>query len=866
MLKKQMRFTPNNSLSSRNALKNTIRIVLAFVLLISSALAIPLQTVHADAPIEINDCVELQKIGNDVGYPLNGDYIQGNDFSCGVTIPSHPNNAASQWNDGKGFVPIGPNDTDPFTGTFNGNDMVIDNLNIIRADDFAGIDNPGINQGADYQYVGLFGYTSGATIQDLSLTYAKVKGFYDVGGIVGYALNTTMTNLKVNEGFFAAPYTDNCSSSYCVWARFGERGGGIAGTMDGGTLTNSHTGSNVKGSGVIIGGLVGFANNGATINSSSSSAGIDGGQNVGGLVGEADAVTITDSSATGNVDARYEFDYSKLGYSGGGLVGHATDTVLTNVTASGNVTGQSYIGGLAGQFNGSNSAANNLLASGDVSATNDAGGMFGTGGCQSQVTDATASGNVTAIGNNVGGFVGVDNCFVSGGTYTDAHATGDVSGLGHVGGFIGNGRQISIQASTAVGNVTGADYYIGGFGGAVYLGIVDGSSAEGDVIGGDSVGGFFGASGCETVISGSSASGDVTGAGSGVGGFTGLDACEGPGSTYTQVSASGNATGVDNVGGLVGEAAETAVIESFATGHVVSSGTRSGGLVGQSNYSEITDSYARGSVSGGNTVGGLVGYAINTSSIINSYATGLVNGVPDLAGLVGGNDNSSAINSFWNTQTTDQPASALGTGKTTAQMRSTATFTTDLGVDTWDFDTVWARTDDNNNGYPCLQWSILCSSPESETTNDLTSAEDSTPITLAQTGCSAIESSSTTKESTHQVQDPAFQYPVGFAGFTMTGCSTSSNVNLTFTGTYDPTKAVIRKYNSVTKTYTTLTNANSGLVLTTTTLNNQPALQVSYTITDNGPLDQDPTTGTITDPVGIGTNVVGVPNTGLGGL
>jgi len=153
-----------------------------------------------------------------------------------------------------------------------------------------------------------------------------------------------------------------------------------------------------------------------------------------------------------------------------------------------------------------------------------------------------------------------------------------------------------------------------------------------------------------------------------------------------------------------------------------------------------------------------------------------------------------------------------------------------------------------------------------EGSTSLTSAEDSTPITLAQTGCSAIESSSTTKESTHQVQDPAFQYPVGFAGFTMTGCSTSSNVNLTFTGTYDPTKAVIRKYNSVTKTYTTLTNANSGLVLTTTTLNNQPALQVSYTITDNGPLDQDPTTGTITDPVGIGTNVVVVPNTGLGWL
>jgi len=69
-------------------------VIMFTVLSVGSSLFI--NRAYADAPIEINDCVELQKIGNDVGYPLNGDYIQGNDFSCGVTIPSHPNNAASQ--------------------------------------------------------------------------------------------------------------------------------------------------------------------------------------------------------------------------------------------------------------------------------------------------------------------------------------------------------------------------------------------------------------------------------------------------------------------------------------------------------------------------------------------------------------------------------------------------------------------------------------------------------------------------------------------------------------------------------------------------------------------------------------------------
>ncbi len=63
------------------------------VMLIVLSIAAP-----AMAQIEINDIDELQLIGNDPGYPLNGDYVLGNDIDASAT---------ASWNSGAGFKPIG---------------------------------------------------------------------------------------------------------------------------------------------------------------------------------------------------------------------------------------------------------------------------------------------------------------------------------------------------------------------------------------------------------------------------------------------------------------------------------------------------------------------------------------------------------------------------------------------------------------------------------------------------------------------------------------------------------------------------------------------------------------------------------------
>lgn len=114
------------------------------------------------------------------------------------------------------------------------------------------------------------------------------------------------------------------------------------------------------------------------------------------------------------------------------------------------------------------------------------------------------------------------------------------------------------------------------------------------------------------------------------------------------------------------------------------------------------------------------------------------------------------------------------------------------------------------------------------------------------------------------MKDAAYSYPVGFVGFRLTDCGASADITLTFTGSFDPAKVVLRKYNGTTHAYTTLTSANSNVVLTQTTLAGKPALRATYTIADNGPLDQDGTAGSIVDPVGVATLAVSAPNTGLG--
>jgi len=113
------------------------------------------------AVISISNIEELQKIGNDVGYPLDGEYELTQDIDASDTV---------NWNGGAGFAPIGTYRR-PFTGKFDGKGHKITGLYINRL---------------DMSYIGLFGYMgSGSEVKNVGIENAMVSGDGYVGGLVG---------------------------------------------------------------------------------------------------------------------------------------------------------------------------------------------------------------------------------------------------------------------------------------------------------------------------------------------------------------------------------------------------------------------------------------------------------------------------------------------------------------------------------------------------------------------------------------------------------------------------------------------------------------------------------------------------------
>ena len=163
-------------------------------------------------------------------------------------------------------------------------------------------------------------------------------------------------------------------------------------------------------------------------------------------------------------------------------------------------------------------------------------------------------------------------------------------------------------------------------------------------------------------------------------------------------------SGSSRVGGLVGDNAGT-VSNSYSSSNV-NGRFGIGGLMGD-NWGSVSNSYATGSVTGTEfKVGGLVGF--NFGTVSNSYSTGSVSGSEEyVGGLVGDNYHGTVSNSFWDTETSGQATSDGGTGKTTAEMKSIATFLA------WDIIAVanpnirnpayiWNIVDDET--YPFLSW------------------------------------------------------------------------------------------------------------------------------------------------------------------
>jgi hypothetical protein len=162
-------------------------------------------------------------------------------------------------------------------------------------------------------------------------------------------------------------------------------------------------------------------------------------------------------------------------------------------------------------------------------------------------------------------------------------------------------------------------------------------------------------------------------------------------------------SGGNNVGALVGYNQNTYLENCFSTGTV--SGTSAvGGLVGYGSGAYaggryyLDNCYSRASVQGEVVTGGLIG-ELGSGWLKNCYASGSVQGIENTGGLVGSlaTANCQQTSCYWDTETSGQASSALGMGKTTAEMREQATY------NNWDFTGTWVIDTGTNGGYPYLR-------------------------------------------------------------------------------------------------------------------------------------------------------------------
>jgi hypothetical protein len=280
---------------------------------------------------------------------LSANYIVVNDIDASGTV---------NWNNGKGFNPIGDDNDVRFTGSLDGKKYDISGLNIKRQSGW---------------YVGLFGAIgAGGEVKNVGVINVNITGGEKVGGLVGE-----------NKG--------KVSNSYSTGNVTGESDfvGGLVG-INSGTVLNSYSTGNVTGESD-VGGLVG-RNEGTVLNSNSTGNVTGESGRVGGLVGLNDG-TVSNSYSTGNVTGESYFV--------GGLVG-LNDGTVSNSYSTGNVSGNYRVGGLVGETIEGGTVSNSY-STGNVSGNNKVGGLVGQnykGNISNSYWDKEATGQSSSEGGN----------------------------------------------------------------------------------------------------------------------------------------------------------------------------------------------------------------------------------------------------------------------------------------------------------------------------------------------------------------------------------------------------------------------------------------------------------------------------------
>ena len=517
-------------------------------------------------------------------------YVKGTIASYGGAYFKLARSIASIGN----ITPIGTS-SNVFSATFDGNKNNLSDLNISVA---------GNN-------VGLFGYISGATIKYLTVN-GSVKGSQYVGGVVGYALNSTIENVT-NNASVSSTYKDAPYEIKQFDAHPYDANEQAVSKVNDGDLTSKYYSAKKGAMSFIVQNttlayIFGFAitnaddtNNTAEIQKRTPQSAIIWGSNN-------DFQRDNDPSGGGNTTVPEQWgweevynstlampstnSYRKELFSGFKLRNYkyyyiyvkAADNYSTLQFAEFDLltTNSQNVGGVVGYANGTNikNATNNASVEGDTSV----GGIVGYADSTSRMYGTIVnSGNITA-NSMVGGVSGENHGF-----WCDINSNY---------GTFKNSGSINGRNGATVGGVTAfADKEM--------------CNAEntGNVIGGNAVGGVAGR--VQAPIKNSYNSGEIVGT-----------------NPTAQGEISGTPTGVF-VGGITGYTTVNGTISNCynkghiaahsASGDYINNGDYVGGIVGFAQAKVEYCANIGGLIEGNNFIGGIVGSALDNTNIDYCY-------------------------------------------------------------------------------------------------------------------------------------------------------------------------------------------------------------------------------------------------------
>lgn len=296
------------------------------------------------------------------------------------------------------FVPIGGWDVagvnsiqnNFFSGSFNGNGKVVQNLSI-RKD---------ISDKSIFR-IGLFGYIKGddslkAEVKSLRLENVQLSGYSYVGALAGEARYTLISKVQAT-GVVSA----------------GQVAGGLIGITYGVSVSGSYTDCNVNGSDY-IGGFCGENGNNSTITRCYSQGSVGGNDSVGGFCG-INGGLIEQSYVKGGITVAANNNV-------GGFCGYNTKGKIKSCyTSKVRIIANWYVGGFCG-YNDQGGSINSCYTFAEVHADDYAGGFCGKNSyINSFIKNSYSAGSIfttTVSGKTDGGFLGIqvesaksDNCF-----------------------------------------------------------------------------------------------------------------------------------------------------------------------------------------------------------------------------------------------------------------------------------------------------------------------------------------------------------------------------------------------------------------------------------------------------------------------